>query len=89
MSERQFMNKNNICIVCFKGPEKWDNGTEIQLIKHHVSYFPELIAYVHFDCHQKIHDPDNPLEQFIQYTREDSIRYYELKKKDDQVENHD
>jgi len=76
---KEYMNTDKICIVCFKEPEKWDNGTDIQLIKHHVSYFPEKIAYVHFNCHQKIHDPDNPLEQFIQYSREDSIRFYEQK----------
>lgn len=73
---KQYLNKPDICIVCFCGPEHWDNGQEINLIKHHVSYFPEIIAWVHFDCHRKIHDPDNPLEQFIQYTREDSIRFY-------------
>lgn len=74
-----FLNKNDMCIVCFRGPEKWDNGLDISLIKHHVSYYPEIIAFVHFDCHRKIHDPDNPLKQFIQYTREDSLRFYKEK----------
>ena len=78
------INSQDKCIVCFEGPEKWEDGTDIQLIKHHISYFPEKIAYVHFKCHQKIHDPDNPLVQFIQYTREDSIRFYEKKKREEQ-----
>jgi hypothetical protein len=62
-------------MVCLKEPE--DNHN---LIKHHVSYYPENIAFVHFDCHQKIHDPDNPLTVFIQYEPEDSKRFYKEKK---------
>ncbi len=80
MSEEiTYLNQPDRCIVCFKGCEKWENGQDIALIKHHVSYYPEVIAYVHFNCHQKIHDPDNPIEHLIQYKREDSIRYYKEK----------
>ena len=74
---KTFLNNESTCIVCFKGPEHWENGTDIQLIKHHIRYYPEVIAYVHFDCHNKIHDPDKPLTNFIQYTREESISFYE------------
>ena len=42
-----------------------------------MSYFPETIAYVHFKCHQKIHDPDHPLDVWIQYEPEDSKKFYE------------
>jgi len=69
-----FLNSKNMCLVCFKEPE--DN---LNLIKHHVSYFPQIIGYVHFKCHQKIHDPDNPLTAFIQYQPKDSRKFYEAK----------
>jgi len=79
-----YMNSKESCIVCFKEPEKWDNSSvDIELIKHHVSYYPQVIAFVHFKCHEKIHDPDHPLTQFIQYTREDSIKFYEQKKENE------
>lgn len=79
----EIINSQDKCLVCFEEREKWEDGTEVQLIKHHVSYFPEKIAYVHFKCHQKIHDPDHPLIQFIQYTKEDSIQFYEKKKREE------
>ena len=59
-------------MVCFKEPD------EFNLIKHHVSYFPEIIAFVHYECHKKIHDI--PLNQFIQYKNGDSRKFYEVKK---------
>lgn len=75
-----YMNQKDSCIVCFKEPEKWDNSSvDIELIKHHVSYYPQVIAFVHFKCHAKIHDPDKPLTQFIQYERDDSIKFYKEK----------
>jgi len=73
---KEFLNSNDRCIVCFKEPE--DN---LNLIKHHISYFPERIAFVHFACHNKIHDPDNPLTLWIQYKPTDSKLYYKEKKK--------
>ena len=73
------LNSKEICIVCFGKPEKWENGKDVELIKHHISYYPQVIAFVHFKCHQKIHDPDKPLTQFIQYEREDSIKFYNEK----------
>jgi len=74
---KTFLNNSETCLVCLKGPEQWENGTDIELIKHHMRYYPEVIAYVHFECHNKIHDPDKPLTNFIQYTREESISFYE------------
>ncbi len=70
------LNSKDRCIVCFVKPEKWENGLDIELIKHHLSYFPQVIAFVHYECHAKIHDLEKPLTQFIQYEREDSINFY-------------
>jgi len=82
MMEEQavYLNSKDKCIVCFEKPEKWENGLDIALIKHHVSYFPPIVAFVHYDCHAKIHDIENPLSHLIQYERDDSIKYYEQKK---------
>jgi len=46
------------------------------IIKHHVNYFPQIIAYVHYRCHQKIHDPEKPLTHLIQYTRAEAMKFY-------------
>ena len=70
-----FLNSENMCLVCFKEPE--DN---FNLIKHHVSYFPEVICFVHFKCHNKIHNPGNTLQHLIQYKSKDSKKFYEVKK---------
>jgi len=69
------MNNPNMCIICYKKPEE-----NFSLIKHHVSYFPEVIAFVHYDCHKKIHD--KPLKQFIQYSDGDSRKFYDMKKEE-------
>jgi len=66
-----YFNSSNKCAVCFGKPV--DN---LNLIKHHMSYFPELIAFVHWECHNKIHDPDEPITVFIQYEQGDSRRFY-------------
>ena len=50
----------------------------IRLIRHHVSYFPEEIAFVHADCHKKIHD--TPLDVFRQYADGDSRKFYDMKR---------
>ena len=73
MPSLTFFNNSNMCMVCFKEPEP-----EFILIKHHISYFPEIIAFVHYECHKKIHD--TPLNQFIQYKNGDSRKFYEVKK---------
>ena len=50
----------------------------IRLIRHHVSYFPEKIAFVHYTCHKKIHD--TPLDVFRQYADGDSRKFYDMKR---------
>ncbi len=66
------MNSRDMCMVCFKPPEK-----NYELIVHHVSYFPEICCFVHYSCHNKIHDPDNPIRALIQYKDGDSRKFYE------------
>ena len=74
-----YLNSQEQCIVCFGKPEKWENGSDIALIKHHVSYFPQVIAFVHYECHAKIHDLNKPLTHLIQYEKQDSVNFYKEK----------
>ena len=81
----EYMNSEDRCIICFKEPDVKPEpdilGKKViyPLIKHHVSYYPEVIAFVHYDCHKKIHD--TPLNTFIQYEQGDSRKYYKEKSK--------
>lgn len=53
---------------------------DVPLIKHHVRYDPELIAWVHFKCHMIIHDPDDPRYKFlIQFQDGESKEHYAKK----------
>ena len=70
---RKYMNSPGRCMACFGNPEK-----EFTLIKHHVSYFPEKIAFVHYLCHRKIHDGN--VSSLIQYADGDSRKYYGSKR---------
>lgn len=63
----KFVNSQEKCIVCLSGGD--------EMVKHHVRYYPEAIAWVHPKCHQKIHDPDNPMDTFIQYEFSDRERF--------------
>ena len=69
------LNSPDRCIVCGFG-ESFDiqTGIPTPLNKHHVSYFPEKIAYVHWACHNRIHN--TPLTTFIQYSPGDSEKFY-------------
>ena len=53
---------------------------ENPMIKHHIRYYPEAIAWVHFKCHNKIHDSDNPMNTFIQYEIGEPERFESEKK---------
>ncbi len=77
----KYINCPDRCLVCFQRPEIRTEPPHFiyQLIKHHISYFPEVIAFVHYDCHKKIHNM--PLLNFIQYRDGDSRKFYELMKK--------
>ena len=76
---QQSLNSRDFCIICGQG-RSVDNSTGVpyELIKHHMCYFPEKIAYVHYDCHKKIHD--NPNSPFIQYSPGDSRKFYSMLK---------
>jgi len=69
------------CHVC-KGGITMDCDTHLiqPLIKHHVKYFPQVISYVHFECHKKIHDIKNSIKFLIKYEDGDSVKFYNLKK---------
>ena len=71
----KFLNGCEKCLVC-GGDQTVNDETQIiePLIRHHVSYFPELIVYVHYHCHEKIHN--TPLTTFIQYSPGDSEKFY-------------
>ena len=73
---KRFLNHDKTCIFCFLPPE---GG--FKLIQHHVSYDPEVIAWVHFRCHQKIHDPERPAKFLISYTPDEAKKFYAEKKK--------
>ena len=76
-----YLNSRDRCIVC--GSERaFDIETRMiePLVGHHVKYFPPVIAWVHYKCHSKVHDTDNPLVQLIQYSDGDARKYYETKK---------
>jgi len=66
-----FHNSCDKCAVCFQGPHVDINTKMVEpFIKHHITYFPEKIAYVHNECHKKIHATDN--HSLVQYDEDDS-----------------
>ena len=77
----RYLNSPDFCMVCFGKPEvvkDVDSTMILSLIRHHISYFPEKIALVHYECHRKIHD--TPLDVFIQYADSDSRIFYDMKR---------
>ena len=80
--ERVNQNDGN-CIVCFKPLvetiERFGQKADVSVgVKHHISYFPEKVAWVHQKCHDKIHDPKNPITHLIQYEEGDSEKFYKI-----------
>ena len=76
-----FLNSCDKCLVCDGEPTIDEDTHLIQpLIKHHVRYFPQVISYVHYECHKKIHDTENPIKSLIQYEEGDSEEFYNLRK---------
>ena len=75
--EQGFINSTDRCLICLKPfTETLDNPME----KHHIRYYPEAIAWVHFKCHNRIHDRENPMTTFIQYDVGDPERFQSEKK---------
>ena len=78
----EYLNNREHCIVCFQPPyieEMHGVVGTTPLIKHHVTYFPEKIAFVHYECHKKIHG-DPPIKLWIQYDEGDPRKFYAMKK---------
>ena len=73
-----FLNSRDFCIACFEKKED-----DYELIKHHVSYFPEVCTWVHYKCHTDIHDEPSKYPFLIQYQQGDSRKFYDLKKEDE------
>ena len=83
-----YLNSPEFCMICFKKPEVVKDGNStrtLKLIKHHVKYNPETIIWIHYKCHQKIHDTDKPLIQWIQYTDKEKKEFYKNKKQGDKT----
>ena len=79
----KYINSPELCAICFGKPEVYVEGKSartLKLEKHHIKYNPEEIIWVHNKCHRKIHDPNNPLIQWIQYTKEESKLFYKNNK---------
>lgn len=85
----EYMNNQEICICCYSKPElkesmilvnKVTKMLEVPLEKHHVRYFPEIIAYVHDHCHEDIHSEPSKYPALIQYLDGDSRKFYNEKK---------
>ena len=77
----EFHNFCELCAVCFEGPTIDEETHErINLTKHHIRYFPQKIAFVHSKCHDKIHDPKNPITYLIDFQQGDSRKFYENQK---------
>ena len=86
-SQIEYMNSEEMCIVCFMKPEKKPSlflvnkkpkMLQVPLEKHHVQYFPERIAFVHDHCHVEINKGEHP--HLVQYAQGDSRIFYETKK---------
>ena len=81
MNKITYLNSPDFCMICNGDPEAENDGNStrtLKLIKHHIKYSPETIIWVHYKCHQKIHD--TPLTVFIQYEEGDARKFYEEKK---------
>ena len=77
-SNTLYMNSADKCLVC-SGERNFndDNNMYEPLVGHHVKYFPAVVAWVHYNCHKKIHDGKRP--DLIQYENGDSVKYYRMK----------
>mgnify|MGYP001339018632 FL=1 len=59
-----FVNTQETCIVCHVKSSDDTNP----MVRQHIRYYErETIAWVHSKCHQKIHDPENPITAFIPF----------------------
>ena len=83
MSKITYLNSPDFCLICRGDPEVENNENStrtLKLIKHHIKYSPETIIWVHYKCHQKIHDTYNPMTVWIQYSEEEKKQFYKNRK---------
>lgn len=76
-----YLNSHNNCMAC--GHDcSFDIGTkrQIPLVKHHVTYFPQKIAFVHQECHFAIHHK-GLRSDLIKYSEGDGRKFYDQEKK--------
>ena len=78
--ETPFVNSTERCMVCL---QPFTETLENPMIKHHIRYYPEAIAWVHHKCHQEIHDSKNPLDVYIQYELKEQEKFISEKKASD------
>ena len=75
---KPFVNTQETCIVCHVEDSSDDDNP---MVRHHIRYYePETIAWVHSKCHQKIHDPENPITALIQFEPAEKDRFDSEKK---------
>ena len=72
--KRTYMNGREMCICCRGPPEK-----DAELIVHHVKYFPEVCCYVHWKCHNEIHEEPSRHPHLVQYGKGDGGRFYDAR----------
>ena len=75
-----YLNSHNNCMAC--GHDcSFDIGTkrQIPLVKHHVTYFPQKIAFVHQECHFAIHHK-GLRSDLIKYSEGDGKKFYDQEK---------
>ena len=76
-----YLNSHNNCMAC--GHDcSFDIGTkrQIPLVKHHVTYFPQKIAFVHQECHFAIRHK-GLRSDLIKYSEGDGKKFYDQEKK--------
>ncbi len=60
------------CIICLEGRRSNEKYT-----RHHISYDPQVIAWVHEECHLAVHE--NDIKEFIYYTPKEVRRFRQVK----------
>ena len=81
----KYFNSDKFCMICHGEPEvdgKGKSTRTLKLIKHHIKYNPEEIIWVHYKCHQKIHDANNPMTLWLRYTEKEKKSFYKNNKQD-------
>ena len=76
-----YLNSSKNCMAC--GHDcSFDIETkrQIPLEKHHVTYFPQRIAFVHQECHFAIHHK-GLRSDLIKYSEGDGRKFYDQEKK--------